>query len=231
MRRATMTLRSDDVRSSFLSASMLVTEALGEFVQDSSLRGSGENAEAELILRVAAGRLGEAMNALRTLGEVESEAVTGTDVTDQLFDLDARLRNETRIEEELLRLLRERSDADLGDVLTLRRSLDGVRERIERLAAQRDRATREVSLATIAVTIRPVGRETNPKSTPGTLALMNEALHDGIDTLVRSLAWMLRILVGGAAVWAIAIVAGLIAILVHTRAKRAASREPVPPSA
>jgi len=184
--KATLELSTPDVRAAFLKAGLIVNEALGEYVQDSSLTGSGDSAYGSLTLRVTAERLPKVLNDLRDLGVVASERREGQDVTAQVVDLDARLRNERRVEQELLALFDQRKDAPLKDVLDLRQKIAEVRSGIEQLVGQRDQLGRLVSLATILVIIR---------TDAGAAAIP----HDGLwqyfgDSIARSWRWGLRCL-------------------------------------
>ena len=120
IRKVTMELTSTDVAATFLKARQLVSEAGGEYIEQSSLAGEGDSTRASLTLRVSASRLSDVLNELRKLGVVVSEEARGEDVTNQVVDLDARLRNERRVEQELLELLESRDDSPLEEILKLR---------------------------------------------------------------------------------------------------------------
>jgi hypothetical protein len=203
-RKATIELATRDVEGAFLRATRIPSAAHGEFVESSSLRGSGEDARAHLTLRVAANRLSDTLNELRELGEVRSEELQGEDVTGQVVDLDARLRNEQRVETELLQLLESRADAPLKDILEIRRQLNEVRQTIERLTARRESVRLLVDLATILVIIRP---EDAPPEEPEAglgryfLDRMDLAWTAGLRFLTDTLAGGIRVLVGGLLVW------------------------------
>ncbi|MCZ6699080.1 MAG: DUF4349 domain-containing protein [Planctomycetota bacterium] len=203
IRKATIELTTDDVSKAFHKAQLIVNEGLGEFVQESALTGSGETAQADLTIRVAAGRLSEVLQALRELGEVESERRGGQDVTTQVVDVEARLRNERRVETELLDLFDKRKDAPLSEVLQLRAKLGEVRREIERLTAQRDRLSRLVSLATVLVFIRtPEGQR---HSDIGASAYFGEVLGSawrrGWTFLADTVALVFSVFVGGLIWW------------------------------
>ena len=203
IRKATIELTTDDVSKAFHKAQLIVNEGLGEFVQESALTGSGETAQADLTIRVAAGRLSQVLQALRELGEVESERRGGQDVTTQVVDVEARLRNERRVETELLDLFDKRKDAPLSEVLQLRAKLGEVRREIERLTAQRDRLSRLVSLATVLVFIRtPEGQR---HSDIGASAYFGEVLGSawrrGWTFLADTVALVFSVFVGGLIWW------------------------------
>lgn len=210
IRKATIELACADVRAAFLKAGQLPSEARGEYVQDSALTGSERSVQANLTLRVAADRLATVLNELRQLGEVRSEQTGGEDVTAQAVDLEARLRNERRVETELLELMEKRKDAPLKEILELRAALGGVRQSIELLSGQRERLSRLVALATVLVILRPADAPP-PELLDYFLKALGTAWTAGVRFLVDTLAWLVATLVGGAFWWATLVIAALLA--------------------
>ena len=222
VRKATIELRVADIRAVFRKASFLISEAHGEYVQESSLAGVAPQLQADLTLRVTAERLATVLAELRGLGEVHSEVAGGEDVTTQVVDLEARLRNERRVEAELLELLEKRTDAPLREVLELRQAIAGVRQSIETMAGQRERLGRLVSLATVLVVIRAA--DAPLPQTPGLgtyfFELIQSAATRGVRTLIETFAGLIFVLIGGA-LWIIGL---LVVALVAWRSWRAAPR-------
>jgi hypothetical protein len=227
IRKATMELKTRDVRAVFVKSAQVLSEAQGEYIESSTLSGEGDATQGSLTLRVSAGRLSGVLNQLRALGEVTSENSTGEDITDQYVDLEARLRNEQRVETELLDLLASRKDAPLKEVLDLRDSIGRIRESIERMTAQRERLSRLVSLATVLVIIRP--DSTRPPPIPEGLGgyflkQLRVSWQSALTFLADSVAFVLRVVVGGAVFW----IVGAIMLAARRRAVRALGREPAP---
>lgn len=212
--KATLELTTPDVRAAFLKAGLILNEGLGEHVQDSSLTGAGNDATATLTLRVVASRLSEVSNALRELGVVISERRDGQDVTGQVIDVEARLRNEHRVEKELLELFDQRKDAPLKDVLDLRQKLSEVRAGIEQLVAQRDHLSRLVSLATVLVIIRTGEKPPEEPKVEGLWHYFGESIkhawRGGLRGLADTVAALVGIFVGGLIWWILLIVALLL---------------------
>lgn len=212
VRKATMEIRTEDVRAAALRAQQLLSEPRGEYVESADIDDSDEaRPRADLVLRVEATRLEEVLTQLRDLGEVATERVDAEDVTDQMVDLGARIENERRVEAELLELLETRANDELEDILAVRRELNAVRERIERLAAQQERLSRIVRLARVAVLFRTHVTETEPEAEAGVwerfVERLGQAWADGLDTLLLTIAALVRVLVGGAIWFGIAIIA------------------------
>ncbi|MCC6359215.1 MAG: DUF4349 domain-containing protein [Phycisphaerales bacterium] len=211
VRKATIELETKDVRAAYLKAQQIINEAAGEYVQDSALTDTGAaQLQGNLTLRVAAPRLSEVLNELRGLGKVRGERNDGTDVTSQAVDLEARIRNEQRVEKELLELLESRKDAALKDILDLRANLASVRNVIEQLTAQRQNLARLVSLATVLVIIRTDDAPAPEPPAPGIAAYFADAFSTmwlkGLRVLADTLATLLGTLIGGLPWWILLVV-------------------------
>lgn len=219
VRKVTIQLTTPDVRGAYLRAGHLISQAKGEFVQDSALTGSGNALEANLTLRVAADRLPEVLDQLRELGKVESEQANGEDVTEQAVDLEARLNNERRVETELQNLLESRTDAPLKEILELRDKLREVRESIERLTAQRSQLSRLVNLATVLVLIRPADATLPAKSSIGEYfaKAISTAWHHSLRFLADTVAMFVAVLVGGFIWWMAVILLIIVALRYRKR--------------
>ena len=216
VRTATMAIRTDDVRAAALQAQQFLSEPKGEYVESADIDDSDkDHHRADLVLRVEATRLEAVLTQLRELGEVTTERIDGEDVTDQMVDLGARLENERRVEAELLELLETRKNDKLDEVLAVRRELNGVREQIERLAAQQDNLSRMVRLARVAVMFRTEVKEPEPQPEQGVwgrfVERMDAAWDDGLDALLGTIAGLVRVLVGGAFWFGLAAVLGAFA--------------------
>jgi hypothetical protein len=205
IRKATLELAVPDTRETFAKCQHLLRLDLGEFVEGSSLTGQGNDARGQLTLRVAAARMDEVLNTLRTLGKVDSENATGDDVSAQVVDLDAHLRNERQVEAEVLKLLESRKDAQLKDILELRDKLSSIRGSIESLQGRRDTLGRQISLASVLVLVRP---DTSEKPVPKPSSLfdgftneMSNAWTSGLSALTQTLAFLIRIAIGGLIWW------------------------------
>ncbi|MBI1189806.1 MAG: DUF4349 domain-containing protein [Tepidisphaera sp.] len=230
VRRASMEVECEDVRGAYAKATALASDALGEFIESGSLTGDGDAMRGDITLRVQASRLSLVMNQLRGLGKPTSENLSSLDVTDRLTDLDATIRNERKIEAELLDLADKRKDAPLKEVLELRDQLSQSRARIERLEAQKANAGKQVAYSAIVLTLHHKPSE-EPKPEPAKSGFgekMGEAWKNGTAGLGDALAWCVET---GLARLPLLVFVGVmvfvIGILVR-RAVRWSEREPTP---
>ncbi len=214
VRKAGIDLKTDDVRGLYFKVQTLVpSEAQGEYVEQSQIQGSDKQLEGYITIRVQSDRLGQVLNMLRGLAEVAREQTEAADVTAQVVDVEARLRNERRIEKELLELLDKRTDAPLQDVLKVRESLASVRERIEQLTGQQQTLAKQVALATVLITIRQ--KDAPPPPAPAVESFgqrlgkkLGTAWSAGLDFLGTSVAAIMQTIVGGLVFWI-----GLVAVI------------------
>lgn len=231
IRRGQVEVVAADVQVAFRKAQDLIKPERGEYVQDSVLSGSGQAMTARVVLRVDPARLAEAMQASRGLGELAAEQTGGDDVTERLTDLDAQIRNEQRVEKEMLELFDLRKDAPLKDVLELREQLARVRGNIERMQAQKSQTERLVSLATLAITIRPQPDKTVApppvNETPSFGARVAQevslAWDRGTTNLAGSAGWLVETVIGKAPVWGTLAATGVVIWRIVRRRKKAGS--------
>ncbi len=233
IRKVAIDLQPVDVRASFQKAALLINDGLGEYIENSLITGEGETLHATMTLRVETGRLSEIRQQLRNLGKVLSENATGEDVTDRILDIEARLRNERRVEQELLELFDKRKDAPLKEILDLRAQIGTVREQIEQLDAQRQRAGKLVALATVLVNLSAVPVEKKveeKKSSMGEDVLkgLDNAWENGLRSLGRSIAWLIEAAIGGLIAWIFLGALLTIAVVLVRKVLRSAWKEPAP---
>lgn len=130
---------------------------VGGFVADAQVRG-GEDGFGVLTLRVPAEGLDQTVADLADLGvRVLSQSVATEDVTDQLTDVAARLRNLEALETQLLELLEQvqESDPSASELLVVFDRINQVRGEIERLEARQSAVRDRVALATVTVELVP----------------------------------------------------------------------------
>ncbi len=130
--------------------------AMDGYVSSADRSGTGSDAAATITFRMPADRWEDALAALRGLAiEVLGEHATTEDVTGQVVDLGARIRN-LEATERALQAIMDRADV-IKDVLTVQAELTTVRGEIERLAAERAHLQDQASYSTIKVTftLRP----------------------------------------------------------------------------
>ena len=198
-------IRVDDVEVSRRTVEALLRPDLGEFVAEAAVALDRSRPTATLTVRINAARFDAFMESLAGIGTVRSVAVNAEDATDQVVDLEARLRNERRVESEVLELLADRPDASLEDIVRVRRELSDVRESIERMDAHRQSLIGRAALSTLRITLigpAPEGSRADPDQ-PSFGERMGDALADGWRRCTASAVWAAEFIVSGLLWWVI----------------------------
>jgi hypothetical protein len=89
---------------------------------------------------------------VRGLGRVLNEQLSTDEVTEQVVDLEARIRNARATEQRLIAVLNERT-GKVRDILEVEREIARTRQEIERMEAQRQNLMHRVELATVQVSL------------------------------------------------------------------------------
>jgi hypothetical protein len=154
--------------------------AVGGYVGASRQTNSGEASVALIVYRIPSDRWDDALDALRGLGTVLGEETDAAEVTGQIVDLEARIRNLRASEEALQKIAT--TATKITDVLEVERRLTEVRGQIEQLDAQRadleDRAgfgtlTATYGIQVVAVTEAAKGWEPAVEVDRATGSLIN----------------------------------------------------------
>ncbi len=120
----------------------------------SASEAEGERAASSVTvtLRVPSAAFSTVLVELRRLGEGSgSERITTEDVTEEFIDLEARLHNQERLEQQFLVILGQAKKVD--EALGVQRELATVRTEIERLEGRRRFLEHETALATITLSL------------------------------------------------------------------------------
>jgi hypothetical protein len=212
--KADVELVCDDFAAVAERLESLATSA-GGFVADAQLVGSaGAPRWGVWKLRVHAGRFDGLLTEIKKLAEVRSARTTSDDVSEEYYDVEARIRNKQQEETRLLRLLDDRT-AKLEEVLSVEREISRVREEVERLQARFRVLANLTELATITVRVQEVlGYQ------PETAATFGVRLTRSVRQSLASLLAAAQAVVIGLAVilpWIVASVIPLVTAAVFAR--------------
>ncbi|MGG6239489.1 DUF4349 domain-containing protein [Nodosilinea sp. AN01ver1] len=161
VKQASLTLVLTDIDAAVNQVQTTVQQAKGDVLSLQDHRSpEGAAQQVSLTLRVPQAELNQVLDALRPLGTVQQQSLTAEDVSSQLVDLEARLKNLRQSEAALLQIM-ERS-GEISHVLEVARELSTVRESIERMAAQQQNLKRQVAYSQIALTLQSPVTQVTP---------------------------------------------------------------------
>ncbi len=160
-----------------------VEKAGGYVSEAASAETPGQPRQASLTLRVPADKLPGVLAELRALGRVVNEQLSTDEVTEQVVDLEARLRNARATEQRLIAVLNERT-GKVRDILEVEREIARTRQEIERMEAQRQNLVRRVELATVQVSLIEEYKAPLAPAPVGTVVKLRNAFVAGWDDFV-----------------------------------------------
>jgi hypothetical protein len=149
IRSGSLQLDVADVRDALRKGRDLAT-GFGGYIGASQQYRDGDSITANVSYRLPVERWEEALDAFRALGDPIGEQTDAIEVTDQIVDLDARIRNLKASE---TALVRHAADAvKIADLLEIESRLSDVRGQIEQLTAQQKNLVDRAAYATLDVT-------------------------------------------------------------------------------
>lgn len=174
-------------------------------------------------IRVLSDSLDAALDEIKDLAvEVDSESVSGEDVTDQYTDLNSRLRNLEAAEEQLLEIMDTATETE--DVLQIFNELKAVREEVEVLRGQMEYLEDSARLSQVTVELIPDEMSQplqiggwEPK---GTIREAVEALVNALQFLVDAGIWFLICVVPVGLILGVPLYFAFRAIIRKRRAKK-----------
>lgn len=149
IKTGSVTLEVDSIEASVESARAAIV-GLGGYVASTQISNNPGYTFASITYRIPADRWDEALAALRGIAREVLDEQTGiVEVTAQVVDLEARLRNLKATETQLLAILEKATR--ITDILEVQVQLTDVRGQIESLTAELGRLEDQVALGTLTV--------------------------------------------------------------------------------
>jgi Domain of unknown function (DUF4349) len=153
IKTAELSLRLESIDKAMVQLRQIVQSKQGDIYdfQENRSSESGRHHQATLVLKVPSTALDLTLAEIVTLGRVESQGIKSEDVTAQIVDTDARLKN-LRQQEDLTRKIMDRSGS-VRDILAVSKELSAIREQIEQLDATVKNLRQQVAYSTINLKI------------------------------------------------------------------------------
>jgi len=149
VRTGSLQLTVDDTDKAVLAARDAV-RGLGGYIGASRQQRSDDKIVATVTYRIPVARWEDALDAIRRLGTEVDEQTDALEVTGQLVDLEARIRNLKASETALVGYAAQAPKT--SDLLEIEARLTDTRGEIERLSAQQATLADQAALATLTVT-------------------------------------------------------------------------------
>ncbi|GGJ22212.1 DUF4349 domain-containing protein [Streptomyces brasiliensis] len=185
IRTASLTVQVRDVPKALDEARTAAENAGGFVGNESTHRDEKGHETTRVVLRVPTDKYDEVLSDLRGTGKLIDRTAKAEDVTDQVVDVDSRIKSQRASVARIRELMDQATK--LSDVVTLEGELSRRQADLEALLAQQASLKDRTSLATIALSLSetPV-KKAAKDDTPGFL----DAVSGGWDVFVTLLRWI-----------------------------------------
>ncbi|MBA4864145.1 DUF4349 domain-containing protein [Streptomyces sp. PSKA54] len=186
IRTASLTVLVKDVPKALDEARSAAEGAGGIVGNESTIRDEDSREESRVVLRVPTEQYEEVITELQGTGKLMERKVKAQDVTDQVVDVESRIKT-MRASVERVRELMDKA-TKLSDVVALEGELSSRQSDLEALLAQQASLKDRTSLATITLTLyeNPKKQVVKEDDDPGFL----DALAGGWHAFVTLLRWI-----------------------------------------
>jgi len=168
------------------------TESIGGYVENSNItggrlrnKGSFQDRYASFTLRIPEEFLDRFMHDINEVGNVILSENTGTDITGEYFDSEARLESLKIQEERLLEILKKAETVE--DIIELERELSNVRYQIENLTGTLRKWDNMVSYATLQISVYEVEEIEEPEPVS-----LGDKISSGFSNSIKDLVKLMK---------------------------------------
>jgi hypothetical protein len=207
IRDGSMSIQLDkDGFSAGFAAVTRIAQNNGGFVLSSQIRGQRRGM---LVLRIPAKRFDDAMLALRGVGVVQAQSISGRDVTAQYIDLTARLQNAVGQRAVLRNLMGQATT--IRETITVQNRLSQVELQIEQIQGQLNFIQDQVAEATVHVELHEKDAAQVPTSAVENPSLGSawdrsiQGFLNVVSAVVIGLGYLVPITVLGLGIWLITV--------------------------
>jgi hypothetical protein len=190
------------VYDSFYKSLEQQLQQVGGYVSNlEATRDSGSVRYATITIRIPPARTNLMVSWLREQGMIQSENIKADDVSEEYYDIQARLANAKRLEARLLDMV-QKNTGKLADLVLLEEKIGEVRENIEQMEGRIRNMDRLISLATLTLNVQVQSSTTIVTPTFASRALhawkhslnsLKEVSQSGLLTLIAILPWVLPV--------------------------------------
>jgi hypothetical protein len=152
IRNGTMNLEIESYDEADKKINELVKNLDGYTSASSSSMNAAGKKQGSLTIKVPAEKFDELIAKLGEIGQISSQNITSSDVTEEYIDLGARLKTERELEQRLISLLDTKAST-LSDVIEIEGKLATVRQKIESVEGRMKYLRSQAAFSTLTVSI------------------------------------------------------------------------------
>ena len=152
IRNGTMNLEIESYNEADKKINELVKNLNGYTSASSSSLNAAGKKQGSITIKVPAEKFDELIAKLGEIGQISSQNITSSDVTEEYIDLGARLKTERELEQRLMTLLDTKAGS-LSDIIEIESKLATVRQKIESVEGRMKFLRSQAAFSTLTVSI------------------------------------------------------------------------------
>ncbi|MEE1941132.1 DUF4349 domain-containing protein [Streptomyces sp. TRM 70361] len=189
IRTASLTVTTDDVSGALAEARTTVESAGGYVADETTDRDADGNERSRLTLRVPPQEYDAVLDDLAGLGKPVERKVSAKDVTDQVVDVESRIRTQRASVSRIRELMDQATD--LSDVVSLESELSDRQADLEALQARLESLESRTGMATVTLALHEPDAKPAPENDETTIG---DALAGGWNAFTATLRWIVIVL-------------------------------------
>lgn len=150
IRTAYASIKTNRVEEAYDKALNLVKK-YDAIILNASISKYDDSEEAQLMIKIPPGHFMTLLDELQTIGRVESKSITEEDITEEYYDVKARLANARKVQDRLFGILKKANKVE--DILKVEKEIERVGENIEVLEGKIRYFDSKVDYSRITLTI------------------------------------------------------------------------------
>lgn len=190
VKTASMELVVVSVEDSIKQISSIVRQQKGDILSlEDSQANPNDRHRATLQLRIPQEKLEATLDTLAKLGTIQNRNLSSEDVSSQLVDSAARLKNLRKTEAALLEIMNR--SGSVPDILKVAQEMSNVRQSIEQIDAQLQNLQNQVAYSKVMISLQALA--TSGSNTPALALQLQETWQQSTSSLGRVTTGLLKL--------------------------------------
>jgi len=218
IKRASLSIIVNEYNAAFERVKAIINQHGGFIVSTNVNEQESRAKSGDVEIRVPSAQFDTTMSLIKSIADrAENESVRGNDITEEFYDLTARLSSKQKVEQRFLEILK--SARSTKDILEIEKSLADVREEIETLQGRKRFLADQVDLSTISLKIRE-HRYDYSVDTESFVSKIVIGFRHGLSGIGDVLGFLITVAIAGLPIWILLFVLVYFSVVFYKRYKK-----------
>lgn len=222
IKRASLSIVVNEYDAAFERVKAIINQHGGFIVSTNVNEQESRAKSGDVEIRIPSPQFDTTMSLIKSIADrAENESVRGNDITEEFYDLTARLSSKQKVEQRFLEILK--SARSTKDILEVEKSLADVREEIERLQGRKHFLADQVDLSTISLKIREHRYDYSLNA--GTFfSKIVKGFRQGVSGIGDVLGFLITAAIAGLPIWILLSVLAYFSVVFYKRYKKSKTK-------